>query len=143
MTTRTPDIFSLIFKKNLTVKLLSLALAISVWGFAVISRESMHDLVLPVEITNIPSGYSAGDFSQKEVRFTINGPVLLLRSSQNNNSALKLDLKNTIAVKTEFKNLEKYLNLHQSVRVTRVSPAVIEIELFETQTNPTQGERHK
>ena len=138
-----PDTFTSLFRHNLTIKLLSLALAIAVWGFTVVSRESMHDLLLPVELQNIPSGYSSRNLNQNQVHFTITGPTLLVKAAQENNSSLILDLKNTTAGKTQFSNLEKYLNLHQSIRVTRVSPATIEIELFDTQINPTQGERHK
>ncbi len=138
-----PHNFTSLFRHNLTIKLLSIALAISVWGFTVISRESMHDLVLPVELQNIPSGYSPRNQNQGQVHFTITGPALLVKSAQESNSSLVLDLKNTTAGKTQFNNLEKYLKLPQSVRVTRVSPATMEIELFDTQINPTQGERHK
>jgi hypothetical protein len=138
-----PDFFTSLFKHNLTIKLLSLALAISVWGFTVISRESTHELILPVEFQNIPSGYSPRNQNQSQVHFTITGPAMLVKSAQGNNSSLILDLKNITAGKTQFNNLEKYLKLHQSVRVTRVSPATMVIELLDTQINPTQGERHK
>ncbi len=143
MTKISPDMISSLFRKNLTIKLLSLALAISVWGFTFVSREGMHELLLTVDLQNTPSGYSSRNIGQNEVRFTLVGPAALVRSAQKQNSSLLLDLKNTSAGKTQFSNLEKYLNLHPSIRVTRISPAVIEIELFGTQTNSTQGERHK
>jgi len=128
----TPDTFTSLFRRNFTIKLLSLALAILVWGFTVISRDSMHDLVLPVELQNIPTGYSPRNQTQNQVHFTITGPALFIKAAQDNNNSLTLDLKNTTAGKIQFSNLEKYLNLHQSVRVTRVSPSTMELELFDT-----------
>lgn len=138
-----PNTIKSLFRKNLTIKLLSLALAILVWGFSFISREYTHELVLPVELQNTPTGYSSRNLGQNEVRFTLTGPTLMVRSAQEHNNSLVLDLKNTSAGKTDFKNLEKHLNLHHSVRVTRVTPATMEIELFDTQIKPNQGEQHK
>lgn len=132
------------FKTNLALKLLSLALALSVWGFTAVSRESRQELALPVELVNIPSGCVPNMQQQGVVTFTLSGPAVWLRSAGKNNNRITLNL-NTAAVpgKTVFSNLDKQLKLHESVRVTRTTPASLEIELLGKSNNPTEGDQHK
>jgi hypothetical protein len=144
MVLRPNDTAASLFKSNLAVKLLSLALAISVWGFTALSRESRQELILPVEVLNSPSGYVPNRQYQGEIAFTLSGPAVWLRSAKQNNRKISLNLNGAAAPgKTLFSNLEKNLNLHQSVRVIRTSPASLEIELIGKPENKNQGEQHK
>ena len=138
------NIIASLFKSNLAVKLLCLALAISVWGFIAASRECRRELVLPVEFSNIPPGYIPNTHNQTEVSFTLSGPAVRMRAAGKNNSKIVLDLRGAATPgKTLFTSLEKYLYLHESVQVIRTSPASLEIALSAKPNYPSQGDQNK
>ena len=139
-----PKIFNTVSRfcmSNLTLKLLSLAVALSIWSFTAVSREVHYDLVIPVEMRNIPPGYRVAGDLRREVRFTLYGPSLLIDGARRSNPSIILNLRGTVPGKTIYSHLDSYLKLPEKIRVTRTSPATIEIELTRGQMLSPQGEQ--
>ena len=126
--------------KNWSLKLLSLMLAVCIWSFSSLSRETRFELVLPVELRNYPPGYTVAAPLTGEVHFTLIGPFILVDGARRANSRLILSLRGATPGKTLFSHLETNLKLPEGIKVTRISPANLEIELIRKQTNTDQGD---
>ncbi|ABK99862.1 CdaR family protein [Pelobacter propionicus] len=127
--------------RNLTLKLLCLALAFSVWSLAATWKKSEAVLSLEPRLVNIPRGYSLGSPLPRKVSITLYGPPALIRAAKHANPALVLDLAGAAAPgTTAFIHLETRLRLPEEIRVTRVSPGRLELRL-EPEHSP-QGDRH-
>ncbi|HEY3306919.1 MAG TPA: CdaR family protein [Desulfuromonadaceae bacterium] len=126
--------------RNRSLRLLSLSVAICIWSFTAISREVHYDLVLPVELRNTPPGYELASPPPGETRVTLVGPSLLIDGARRSNTAIILNLRGISSGKTLFSHLETNLKLPDGIRVTRVSPAIIEIDLRKRISNYTEGE---
>ncbi len=126
---------------NLTLKLLCLALAFSVWSLATAWKKSEAVLTLEPRLVNMPRGYSLGSPLPQKVSITLYGPPALIRAARRANRALVLDLAGAAAPgTTAYSHLETRLRLPEEIRVTRVSPALLELRL-EAEHSP-QGDRH-
>jgi hypothetical protein len=125
--------------RNWSLKLLSLMLAVCIWSFSSLSRETRYELVLPVEMRNTPPGYTVATPLTGEVHFTLTGPSILIDGARRANSRLILSLRGAKPGKTLFSHLETNLKLPEGIEVTRISPATLEIDLVREQTNSEQG----
>ena len=125
--------------RNWSLKLLSLMLAVCIWSFSSLSRETSYELVLPVELRNTPRGYTVAAPLTGEVHFTMTGPAILIDGTRRANSRLILSLRGAKPGKTFFTHLETNLKLPEGIKVTRISPATLEIELIKELTNSDQG----
>ena len=125
--------------RNWSLKLLSLMLAVCIWSFSSLSRETRYELILPLELRNTPPGYSVAAPLTGDVHFTLTGPSILIDGARRANSRLILSLRGAKPGKTLFSHLETYLKLPEGIKVTRTSPATLEIDLLREQTNSDQG----
>jgi hypothetical protein len=125
--------------RNWSLKLLSLMLAVCIWSFSALSRETRYEMVLPVELRNTPPGCTVAAPLTGEVHFTLTGPSILVDGARRANSRLILSLRGAMPGKTLFSHLETNLKLPEGIKVTRISPATLEIELIRKQTNSDQG----
>lgn len=126
--------------RNLSLRILSLGVALCIWSFTAISRETRQDLILPVELRNIPSGYLLASQPPREIRFTLSGPSILLEGARRSNAVLILNLRGCSSGNTIFSHLEKNLKLPEGISVTRISPAAIEISLIKGMNQLSEGE---
>jgi hypothetical protein len=129
------------FMRNASLKTLSLMLAVCIWSFTSLSRETSYELVLPVELRNIPPGYGVATPPQGAVHFTLAGSSILIDGARRSNSRLILGLRGAKPGKTLFSHLETYLKLPEGIKVTRISPDALEIELIRQQMNSDQGDQ--
>lgn len=125
------------------IRILSLAVAVCIWSFTAISRESSYNMVLPVKLRNIPPGYSLTKQPPQEISFTLSGPSILIDGARRTNAALNINLQGAGPGITHFTHLETKLKMPEEIKVTRISPAFLEIELSRTQTYPSQGEQQQ
>lgn len=125
--------------RNWSLKLLSLMLAVCIWSFSSLSRETRYELVLPVELRNTPPGYTVAVPLTGEVHFILTGPSILIDGARHANSRLILSVRGAKPGKTLFSHLETNLKLPEGIKVTRISPATLEIELKRELTNSDQG----
>lgn len=125
------DVMRNFFTGNLMLKALSLLLALFIWSFTVITREARYELSLPVELRHTPPGYSLAAPAPREVHFTISGPYNMIEGARRSNPSVILSLRGAVAPgKTIFSHIESNLKLPDQVKVTRTSPASLEINLI-------------
>jgi len=125
--------------RNASLKILSLMLAVCIWSFTSLSRETRYELVLPVELRSVPPGYAVATPLPGEVHFTLTGPSLLIDGARRSNARVILSLRGARPGKTLFSHLETYLKLPEGIKVTRISPDMLEIGLVREQVNSDQG----
>lgn len=142
MASSASDIFRQCCTRNLKLKLLSLMVACCIWGLTSFSRKTHAEIDLPVQLQNVPSGYTQASQLPREIRFTLSGPTLLIEGARRSNSAFKLDLRGIGPGRTLFPHLESSLKLPDGVKVTSISPASLEINLVKTQTRHSEGDQH-
>lgn len=128
---------------NLTIKLLSLAVAVCIWSFAAISRETHYDLALPVELRNIPPGYRLAGPLPMEIRFTLTGPSILIDGARRSNSSMILNMRGSAPGPVIFSHLESNLKLPDGIHVTRISPASLELNLVLDKNHLSEGDHQQ
>ena len=126
--------------RNLTLKLLCLAVAFSIWCLNSVSRKTEAELILPVKLHNIPSGYIPSAKPPAVIEFTISGPSVLVAGARRFNTVLNLSLDRAVRPgKTIFAHLDTKLRLPDDIKVVRISPASLEVTLIPDHL--AQGER--
>lgn len=125
--------------RNASLKILSLMLAVCIWSFTSLSRETRYELVLFVELRNTPPGYAVAPPLPGEMHFTLTGPSILIDGARRSNSRVILSLRGAKPGKILFSHLETNLKLPEGIKVTRISPATLEINLIRQQTISDQG----
>ncbi len=115
--------------QNLGLKALSLLLAAILWLFVSSGREGAAKLVLPVIYANVPQGLAITNKPPAQIDVRLAGPRILLLRLDSNRQPVVLDLKGASAGITAFPEVAKNLPLPYGVRVTRVTPAAIEVRL--------------
>lgn len=127
---------------NMRLKLLSLLLAIFIWTFLASSREIRYDLSLPLELRNIPFGSSLAAEPPREILFTLSGPSIMVEAARRSNSAVILTLRGaSVPGRTTFSSLEKTLKLPEGVKVMRISPSMLTLDLIRTPTQQPEGDQ--
>jgi hypothetical protein len=128
------------FTHNLALKLLCLALAVSVWLLSSTGRKMQVELQLPLKVVDIPAGFVLNSPPPALITYTLSGPSILVNGALRSNQQLKLSMAGAAASgSTLFKNLDSHLKLPEGVTVTRISPAVLELHL-EARHTPAGGQ---
>jgi hypothetical protein len=119
-----------LFTRNPALKLLCLAVAISIWLLSATSRRVQVDLSLPLKVADIPAGYSLSSRPPAAVTYTLSGPSILIDGLLRSNPEVKLSMAGAATPgTTAFMHLESYLKLPEGVMVIRISPATLELSL--------------
>jgi hypothetical protein len=131
-----------LFTGNIRLKLLSLLLAIFIWSFLAFSREIRYDLTLPLELRNIPVGYSLAAKPPRGINFTLSGPSIMVEAARRSNSTVILTLRGaSVPGRTTFSALEKTLKLPEGVKVIRTSPSLLTLDLIRTPIQQPEGDQ--
>jgi len=119
-------------RHNLGLKAMSLLLAVMLWLFVAAGREAVISRSVPVVIENIPSGLVVAGNPPSIIDVRVKGPRILLFKSRMEPLALLLDLEGSKEGTTSFPSPGALLSLPEGLRVTRVTPAAIEVRLAKT-----------
>ncbi len=114
---------------NLGLKIMSLFLATVLWLFVAVEKDSEISFSVPVEIVNLPAGLVFVNRPPSRIDVRVAGPKVLLMSLQWNLPKVYLDMKDAREGTTEFPGLEKTIRIREGVRVTRISPATVDVTL--------------
>lgn len=124
-----------VLKKNLSLKLISLFLALILW--VIISRgtggnEMETSLGIPVVLHNLPSDLEvvAGLVERVDVRFS--GPRRFVSKISQLGITIPLDLTGAVEGETTFELYTADLDVPERTTVTRISPSSISIQLEKT-----------
>lgn len=117
-------------RHNLGLKALSLFLAVVLWLYVAMARETETSRSVPVLLRNIPTGLIVEGKPPSTIDIRMKGPKILMMMSHTDPPALVLDLKGAKEGTTVFPSPDALINLPEGVRVTRVVPASIEVRLL-------------
>ncbi|MEW6262056.1 MAG: CdaR family protein [Thermodesulfobacteriota bacterium] len=118
-----------LFTRNLGLKLLALGIAIVLWFMAVGRERAEVGFNVPLELVNIPPSLVIVNQVPDGVSVRIHGSVALTRQVSERKLRFSLDLSGATTGPNRFILQPESLNLPRELRVTRVSPDVITVEL--------------
>ena len=132
--------FKAFFTRNALLKLLCLAMAISIWCLSSINRKAQIEFSIPLKVIGIPAGYVLSTPPPAVISYTLSGSPILINGILRSNTEVKLSMAGAVVPgKTIFLRLESYLKLPEGTAVTRISPAVLELNL-ESGHTPSGGQ---
>jgi YbbR domain-containing protein len=128
------------FTDNWILKLISLTFALILWFFVMGERRLEIGYAVPLETENIPAGLMIANELPTTIDVRISGPRTLLMNLQPQDIRIAVDLGDVQPGVTSFKRLEERINLPWALRVTRMSPAFVDVRLerIERKTVPVR-----
>lgn len=127
---RDPQRWRQALTRNLSLKLLSLLIAFGLWSFVNFGERDTEDtLKVPLELRNIPPQLMITSPRNDFVDVRVVGPRTLLGRVDRNRLALPLDLNGVKPGPAVFRVGAEALALPRGVRVVRINPAQVTIEL--------------
>jgi YbbR domain-containing protein len=114
---------------NLGLKVLSLFLAIVLWLFVAAGMETEIGLVLPVVFAHLSPDLAVVNRPPARIDVRLAGPRILLLKLKAERLPVLLDLQGVREGTTVFPAVEMAIRAPEGVRVTRVTPAAIEVRL--------------
>ncbi|MHC1697435.1 MAG: CdaR family protein [Geobacteraceae bacterium] len=122
-------IFWRMLVNNLSLKLLALLLAVSLWLLATGAKDSERDFSIPLTLRNLPAGLAVADPLPETVEVTVSGPKIRLLGLRAEAMSLALDLRNLREGTVTFSGMEKRLRIPPGITVMRLYPSVIDVKL--------------
>jgi len=119
------------FTKNLSLKLISILLAVILWYFVVSERSGEITISIPLDFHNIPTSLIIIKNPLESINVRIGGPATLLRGLSPKDVKAIIDLSNAKAGLTEFAIQAEQITLPRGLRITMISPASIMLRLEE------------
>jgi YbbR domain-containing protein len=117
---------------NLGLKALSLFLAMVLWLFVAAGMETEIGLSLPVVFAHLSPGLAVVNRPPARIDVRLAGPRIILLKLKAEPLPVLLDLQGVREGTTVFPALEMAIRVPEGVRVTRVTPAAIEVKLAKT-----------
>jgi len=115
---------------NLALKLLSLAIAVSIWSFVNFGeRDTEETLRAPLELRNIPAHLMITSPRIDFVDLRVSGPRALLGRIDRDRLAISFELSGVRPGPAVFRVDADLLNLPRGVKVVRITPAQVTLEL--------------
>ena len=124
------------WRDNLKLKALALILALLLWLLATTGAEGVLDIMVPVRLRNLSPQFSVGNKVPSVVELGIAGPKMLLWRLKWERPVIALDLQGVGEGSVAYANLESYVHLQRGLRITRVYPATIKLEIMKTARHP-------
>ena len=120
----------LLVTRNLALKLLSLLIAFGLWTFVNFGeRDTESSLKVPLELRNIPAQLMITSPRTEFIDVRITGPRTLLGRIDHSRLAIPLDLNGVRPGPAVFRVGVESLNLPRGVKVLRINPAQVTLEL--------------
>jgi hypothetical protein len=114
---------------NIGQKALSLALAAVIWLFVTAEKEAEIGVEVQVGVKNLAPGLVIANQLPPRIDVRLAGPKIALLRLHTVRPVLLLDLQGAREGATGFPGLDRSIPLPAGVRVTRVTPATIEVRL--------------
>jgi YbbR domain-containing protein len=125
-----PERLRQLFTHNIALKTLSLAIAFSIWFFVNFGeRDTEGTLKVPLELRNIPAHLMIASPTVDFTDLRVSGPRALLGRIDRNRLAISLDLGGVRPGAAVFRLDTDSLNLPRGVKVLRITPAQVTLEL--------------
>jgi YbbR domain-containing protein len=127
---RDPQRWRQALTRNLSLKILSLMIAFGLWSFVNFGERDTEDtLKVPLELRNIPPQLMITSPRVDFIDVRVSGPRTLLGRVDRNRLSLPLDMSGVKPGPAVFRVVAESLVLPRGVRVVRINPAQVTIEL--------------
>jgi len=118
------------FTRNVGLKLLSLLIAFGLWSFVNFGeRDTEESLKVPLELRNIPAHLMITSPRIDFIDLRVTGPRTLLGRIDRNRLSIPMDLGGVRPGPAVFRVGAEALNLPRGVKVLRLNPAQVTLEL--------------
>lgn len=114
---------------NIAIKLLSFIFAVILWFYVASKGRIETDLVVPLELRNVPTYMVIADKVIDHVDIRLSGRGSLIERLDQNQIKAHLDLSKAIPGENTFKLGPGNFNLPSTVEVLRIEPRVLKITL--------------
>ncbi len=114
------------------LRLLSLGVALLLWLFVTYGRDGTLVLQIAPELRQLPPGLAVIGEPPSPVALTVTGPRFQLRHLATAKLRIPLDLSGAREGRVAFPDLERLVRLPAGVRITRITPAALELRLEKT-----------
>jgi YbbR domain-containing protein len=115
--------------KNWVLKLISFFFALFLWYFVVGEDKVDTTFYIPVEILNLPADLTISNQFKNELEVTVNGPRGLIRNLATQHISRSIDLSKAEPGARVFQNTVDSISLPRGVRLLRVKPTDIILQL--------------
>lgn len=115
-------------EKEKWLMVLSLLVAVLLWLFTAGERDGQIVLNVPLEYGNLSTDLAIVNHPPAQVEVTVAGPRILLLKLKRERIKIMLDLRSVREGSTVFGGLERLVRLDRELRVTGLSPAVVEVK---------------
>lgn len=120
------------WKSRLSLRILSLAIALAMWIFVVGQEKGEIALKVPVELTNVPRQMMLAGDVPSEVEVRVRGPRSLIRTASAKRMVKTIDLAGMPVGDHVFQVEAGELDLPPGVKVVQISPVRIRVPLAKT-----------
>ena len=113
------------FTKNLSLKLISIFLAVILWYFVISEKRGVNALSIPLDFRNIPSSLIIIENPEESINIRITGPETIMRGLSPRDVKAIIDLSNAKPGIAEFVIQFEQIIVPRGLKVTVVSPPSI------------------
>jgi YbbR domain-containing protein len=113
------------FTKNLSLKLISILLAVILWYFVISEKGGETAISIPLDFRNIPTSLIIIKNPEESINVRISGPATLLRGLSPKRVKAIIDLSNARPGVAQFAIQPEQITAPRGLKVTMVSPASI------------------
>ena len=117
--------------KNWVLKLVSFCLALFLWFFVAAESKVDMNVMIPVEIINLPSHLIISNEYKKELEVSVTGPRSLIRNLERSHTSRTVDMSQASSGPMVVTNEPQTIPLPWGVKLNRVNPAEFIIKLDE------------
>lgn len=127
---------------NIGLKLISFAIALTLWIFVTYRGQSEIVIDVPIEFKNIPKGVEILRQSAKEVSLNISGPDRLLKVLRPSDIRVTVDLSNAKKGESLYYLDKRNVELPGAIKVQRIEPTSLKVIMDEsiTKTVPIKAQ---
>ena len=121
------------FTENLMLKILAFVFALILWFFVMGEQKLEKGFAVPLELRNVPDGLIVTSEIPSLIDVRISGPRTVLLNLEPADLNIEVDLKGLAPGVTSFKRLDERFRLPRTLKITRLSPAVVDVRMEKIQ----------
>ncbi len=118
-----------LFLKDWLLKILALSFSVLLWSFVVGQEKAEIGISVPLEIVNLPSNLVIASDIPSSIEIRVFGPRSIIKNIASKNLTKVIDLKDASPGKELIHLVPDDFTLPRGLKVLRVKPNIIEIEL--------------
>lgn len=115
--------------ENLTIKIISIALAVFLWFFVTFKGQTETSLEVPLEFKNTPSEMEVLKQSVKKISVSISARERILREITQNDIRVIVDLSNVKLGENSIPITKSSVKLPRGIDILRIDPSVVKVYL--------------